>query len=840
MIDREEFLLAHDSNNKASELLSEHLERTLFFFDKLLEEKGVGAVLHDIIVHLKFKNQTVTSEAAACIKELFINAVYLHDIGKINPTFQYEKMKNTKVNFINSPDATNSRHSLLSALIYIDIYLKKIEEFKDKKLKRFLRHVLYSFSYIISRHHGYLKDLGEIEFVEDLRRIHEAVKQQPNYILYYKDSEHLIHQLNLGLFKKGKRYNVAHEPFEFYILNRLLYSAIVSCDFYATYLYDAESVPEFRYIDNIEEIFNVYKETKVYKGIEQYKRNKKYFENEPINALRSDMFIEAEKNLLSNLKQNQVFYLEAPTGSGKTNTSINLALNIINEIPQYNKIFYIFPFNTLVEQTKKTLDDIFNEDIQKDFRVVVVNSITPIITEAEEKESEDRNYKHDLLNRQMMHYPVVLTTHVNFFNHLFGVGREVNLSLIHFCNSVIILDEVQSYKNVLWPEIIKFLNVFSKLLNIKLIIMSATLPKLDELLKEDTQGFFELIKDKDKYYQNSLFKNRVQLNFELLSEGDITLERLFDKISEVISVHKQARILIEFIKKTTARKFYETLKTKFPNKKIYELTGDDSNLNRKKILSEINKKNTDGEFINNDIIVVATQVIEAGVDIDMDIGFKDISLLDSEEQFLGRINRSCKRKDCIAYFFNYDNAASIYKEDLRLEKDLREVLYQNYLSNKDFTGFYKLCFERLEAKKSQYNKENIKVLDEAVMYLNYRSINQLMKLIESDNSQLYLAYVIDDEHGNVIDGRKVWKEYKELIQNDEIDFAEKKVKLSILSEKMAYFTYTYYDNKNNHEPKFYDDNVGSLYYIHNGEQFITEDGKFDREKYNEFSGGLFL
>ncbi len=41
----------------------------------------------------------------------------------------------------------------------------------------------------------------------------------------------------------------------------------------------------------------------------------------------------------------------------------------------------------------------------------------------------------------------------------------------------------------------------------------------------------------------------------------------------------------------------------------------------------------------SNLILVATQVVEAGIDIDMDIGYKDISKLDSEEQFMGRINR---------------------------------------------------------------------------------------------------------------------------------------------------------------------------------------------------------
>lgn len=70
---------------------------------------------------------------------------------------------------------------------------------------------------------------------------------------------------------------------------------------------------------------------------------------------------------------------------------------------------------------------------------------------------------------------------------------------------------------------------------------------------------------------------------------------------------------------------------------IEYLSGDDSIAERKRILDKV-KKATDT------IILVSTQVIEAGVDIDMDIGYKNISKLDSEEQFLGRINRSCKKK----------------------------------------------------------------------------------------------------------------------------------------------------------------------------------------------------
>ncbi len=70
---------------------------------------------------------------------------------------------------------------------------------------------------------------------------------------------------------------------------------------------------------------------------------------------------------------------------------------------------------------------------------------------------------------------------------------------------------------------------------------------------------------------------------------------------------------------------------KVQNVQFRLITGDSSIQERKDIIADIENM--------QEVILVATQVIEAGVDIDMDIGYKDISRLDSEEQFIGRINR---------------------------------------------------------------------------------------------------------------------------------------------------------------------------------------------------------
>ena len=136
----------------------------------------------------------------------------------------------------------------------------------------------------------------------------------------------------------------------------------------------------------------------------------------------------------------------------------------------------------------------------------------------------------------------------------------------------------------------------------------------------------------------------------MLKQGNkkITLEEL--KVHVLKNQHK--RVIVEFIKKKTAQEFYRLIKNDTDEGVTVRLMTGNSNIQeRKDIINEIKELES--------VILVATQVIEAGVDIDMDIGYKDISRLDSEEQFMGRINRSCKKENCIVYFFNYDDAGKM-------------------------------------------------------------------------------------------------------------------------------------------------------------------------------------
>jgi CRISPR-associated endonuclease/helicase Cas3 len=779
----DEKYLAHSPK----ESLIAHSNLTLKYYYKILKVKNLEGIIDKLLLKIDKENFDL-------LKEMFINTIYLHDVGKINPNFQFYKMKNDL--FKDKVDDTkNSNHSFYSSEKFIEYYKEILNKIQNRKTKEKLKFILYAFSYYQAKHHGKLGVFEE-----------------------YRKKEIFWSYLD--------KFDIP--SFEFYILNKLLFSLLISSDYYAT----------IDYMANLKtENFGTFSKSDKNKLITQFSNYTNKFENpKGINVFREAIKKESEKTLLLNLDKN-IFYLEAPTGSGKTLISINLALQLLKNDEKLNKLFYIFPFNTLVEQTKNVFDEVFDElDIE------VINSITPMNLDEKNQENEETKYQKSYVNRLFYHSSAIITTHISFFNTLFGVSKEDNFPLWQLANSVIILDEIQSYDNNLWWYMVEFFDKYAQLLNIKIIIMSATLPKLDYFL-EKKDNFVELIpkNKKDEFFANSYFRNRIsELNFSLLDEGKIELSRLFEVVQKE---YKNRKVLIEFIKKSTAREFYNLL-LEYGFKNVYELSGDDNKVYRNYVINKTKEL--------NEMIIVATQVIEAGVDIDMDIGFKDISTIDSEEQFMGRINRSCKKNNSKVYFFDIDEASKIYVNDNRIDFNLKQKEYREILENKNFEKYYKKVLENIKNRGNKFengvytNYENFLNL---VKKLNYKELYKTMQLINSKNFTLYFPFKIDiSKYSNIkefegieefltdnkLDGQKVWDKFIEL---DNIEnFAEKKFKKSKINSLMQFFTFNLLGYK---EPIFYDEKIKGIYFVKNYEEFIF-DGKFDREKYNQKSDSQFL
>lgn len=844
IIVKPELFYAHcdRDNGKKPELLKEHVDRCYHYFEELWEHKNFKAIFENFQKELA---PELSDEGIKLFYSLIVNVIIFHDYGKINPRFQSITMKNTlrKWPVINCLDGT--KHSMLSAAIYLDYFYEKIQESPLSKDEKNVIHVfMLSNAYVISRHHGNLSGfeafLGEFQQNQQLADIFSCMNQGDFAEVYYGPfCKKGLHSVNMPMQNKRKYDSFSEKQslqLGLYAYIRFLFSVLVSCDYYATSEYDnGIEMSAFGTIENTE-FATQYEQSERVKQIRRFNPESCVDDKKDINILRNRMFYEAEQTLLEN-KDANVAFAEAPTGAGKSNLAMNCSLKLLDK--NINKIFYVYPFNTLVEQNYDTLEKIYGKtDIFKS--IAVINSITPIplngtrkFWENLDKEENEKFYQKALLDRQFLNYPFILTTHVNLFQIMFGCEREAAISFYQLAGSVVVLDEIQSYKNVLWTEIMMFLQCYSRLLNMKIIIMSATLPKLD-MLTGNHEKVVNLIENPEKYFQDARFKKRVALSYELLYPDKKTeIEELYAHV--LGQAQKGKKILMEFITKTSAEKFYHMLtESGREDLQIFCMTGDDNQIDRKRILREMDTVDEDKA-----VILVATQVVEAGIDIDMDIGYKDISKLDSEEQFIGRINRNFKRKG-VVYFFDMDNESGIYKEDYRVDTayTLRKDEMKQLRADKKFGKYYDYILKGIRKYRNDRKNENgIEAFVDNVKKLDFVWISQKMKLIDKNDDwkmSVYFAREITTDTGEIIDGKQVWERYRELLSDMTMNYAKKQILLSEVKSKMSYFIYQIkIDNSLD-----YNDRIGELYLIEDAEQYF-ENGRLNTDKFYS-QGNLFV
>ena len=178
-----------------------------------------------------------------------------------------------------------------------------------------------------------------------------------------------------------------------------------------------------------------------------------WLEKQDINVLRTELFLDAECELKKNMDAS-VFYLEAPTGSGKSNTAMNLSFTFMKQNEEYPKnILYLSVQYACGTKYGFYQQKVFGENKEVMAQVAIVNSLVPLKERIDEDEWNERNksekYQRILLDRQFLNYPIVLSTHVMLFRTLFGQHKEDAFGFYQLCNSVIVLDEIQSYRNAL-------------------------------------------------------------------------------------------------------------------------------------------------------------------------------------------------------------------------------------------------------------------------------------------------------------------------------------------------------------------------------------------------------
>ncbi|ABR30221.1 CRISPR-associated protein Cas3 [Thermosipho melanesiensis] len=635
--------MAH-KNGMYFETFYEHVEKTEKYLERIIDKFDLERILGNL-----FSEIGIDSSHIQTIKEI----IKYHDIGKLTDEFQEGLIKG-KIKVTHSDVGFYTIATLLT------------DKLLSENLKKDEFLFLFFLSTVVSRHHSVLFDIDKVitwnenkeKFVKDILENIETINDKGEIVKKTKQ-----------VFEKIKQLKI-YKKIEFYILYKLINSLLITSDYLATLEFMKGVEISINAIDktlkkailenissrNIEGNFNPY----IDENFDRLKAMKK--ENiSDINTLRSVMAARVEEKFKNSNKK--VFFIEIPTGGGKTNISLRLISRLLEN---KKKVFYVIPFINIIEQNF----EYFSKFIPKEH-----------ITRYDHKYlnvTDDENKEKTFTQMLFLNFPFVFSTHVGFFDMFFRNGKSDNFNFYQLANSVVVLDEVQAYNPKFWNTLSNLFYYLSKYLNTTIIIMSATLPDFTKFV--DKGSFVEDLSP--DVVEHKIF-NRVNTLF--LKENHTFEEKVLEEINE----SKKVLIVVNTVKKSY--EIYENLEDKI-NGEIYLLNSTLLDIRKKELIDYI--KSYDKE---KPLILVSTQSIEAGVDLDFDVGFRAFSILDSIIQTMGRVNRNARLSRATLYLFDDGMWKKIYGSDVR-----KKILEENFSKFKNgsltLKDFYMLTIENLKKK----------------------------------------------------------------------------------------------------------------------------------------------
>lgn len=326
--------------------------------------------------------------------------------------------------------------------------------------------------------------------------------------------------------------------------------------------------------------------------------------------------------------------LTLPTGAGKTLIAASWALSMRRILAQTNggpppRIVIALPFLSIIEQTERVWRELLGEaadsTAQTDL-LMASHSISDrvLVTEGESIEQSRADFLLDTWSSE-----IIVTTFDQLLLSIFSRRPRHLMRFHNLMNALIILDEVQAIPCRLWDVIDAALTALATRGSSRILLMSATQPTMlsntVELAgeEEDIRSLFAKLK---RYV--------ITLRHKSVTDFADFMEELADRADSWV-VHG-ARVLITLNTRAAAKGVYGALLAKMSTTPaaipIHLISADVTPLDRLIKIHEIRQ--------GGPCLVVSTQTVEAGVDIDMDLVIRDFGPLDAIIQIAGRCNRN--------------------------------------------------------------------------------------------------------------------------------------------------------------------------------------------------------
>ncbi|MCW1311499.1 MAG: CRISPR-associated helicase Cas3' [Candidatus Parvarchaeota archaeon] len=646
-------------------------------------------------------------------------AIVLHDAGKATKEFQDY--------LLNGGEQT--KHSLLSAsyTLYVCKERCKLED----------EDCFWAFFYVANHHSDLTKLLGYLpnfhlkfeDIKQELKKVKNIdVKEFNNFIDNLHIEETLKEKLYLNSdnnfvgwienkskeFFKGIEKNIKRKAQTGYDLPEdLLFSDFWKRLYEFSILLDADKSSAA-----LGDIIEERPISLTLCKIEKYTKN----QQSPLKQLRDDAY----KQAISYEEEGRIFTLTLPTGIGKTLTGLAFA---IKHKPK--RIIYALPFLSIIEQVQSVLEKL-GLQFGKDF--VTHHHLTEYNVDDLEKNNVDNNILRVFVEGWKA--PIILTTFDKMFKTIFS-NKNLNIRrLSNLTDSFVILDEVQVLPVKYWELIDKAITTLTEQLNCKVLYMTATQPyftiKANEIVQKET--FRTAINEYNRY--------------ELENRSDIkSFDKLIDFFKGIYEQDKRYLIVLNTIE--SSKKIYERLKKEFSD--LTYLSTMLVPIHRKQRIEEIAQ--------NKYKIVVSTQLIEAGVDIDFDVIIRDFAPLDSIVQTAGRVNRHSQKQNKGKIFVirleDEEHANKLYANkiyDSILLNITDNILNEQTLTESQLLNKIDEYFIQVNERKKQEE-----YIIEAIKEYDFKKIEKFT-LIDDEPYKDSIFIKLDDK------SEEIWEQAKDIVK----------------------------------------------------------------------------
>ncbi|MCP9470550.1 MAG: CRISPR-associated helicase Cas3' [Nitrospira sp.] len=320
-----------------------------------------------------------------------------------------------------------------------------------------------------------------------------------------------------------------------------------------------------------------------------------------------------------------LFTLTAPTGSGKTLAMLKFALEHAKK-HGLKRIVLAVPFLTVIEQIAQIYRAVFQTF--PDSFVLEHHSLAGLGAEAEQRDAEGPNERQRRLLAENWDAPIMLTTNVQLLESLFSNRPSSCRKLHNLMDSVILFDEAQSLPQHLAVPTLAALSHLSAAYRSTVVFATATQPAFDalnEAVKKHAVSGWRPIEAVPEHRDLFTKLKRVEVHWPETGE-----QRTWSQLADELRDLDQALVVVNL--KRHARALLKELEG---NESVVHLSTNLCAEHRRAVMDKVRDRLAGRDRC----LLISTQCVEAGVDVDFPLVFRAMAPLEAIAQATGRCNR---------------------------------------------------------------------------------------------------------------------------------------------------------------------------------------------------------